>query len=337
MKRLLQLRLRTLLIGMTLASVLAWWFLYRPGLNTDNIGRLEVLRTLDESIWKLEWSPDGREAAFIRWEEPVEIRSTTTWRRIAEIGKGKKIVHFAFSPDPNLAAYCENGGQAVLLNRSTGVERTLPTPKGQNKLAFNADGSLLATGTYGDEAHVWDVATGAKISTCKMSATGGLNLDFHPDGKRLAVGNRNGPAYLFDARTGKELACLSHGRDNCHRVAFDPTGQLLAISYADGIVRLWDVENKRLINAKQTQCDDLYSVHWSGRGDMLVTTGNAGAITIWRPDLSILCQRKAPDWVIVGKFTPDGGRILTAGGSTTNQTERKVRIWGVRTAAAWPQ
>jgi WD40 repeat protein len=75
----------------------------------------------------------------------------------------------------------------------------------------------------------------------------------------------------------------------------------------------------------------MYNVDWSPDGDLLVSAGLQGDVIIWDPtDLSIRRRLPSPEWVIGVKFTPDGTRLLTAGGSrAAGSRDRVVQIWAV--------
>lgn len=75
----------------------------------------------------------------------------------------------------------------------------------------------------------------------------------------------------------------------------------------------------------------MFLVSWSPDGELLVSAGLKGDIIVWNPtDLSVLRRLQAPEWVIGAKFTPDGTRLITAGGSAAfGSRDRLVQIWGV--------
>jgi hypothetical protein len=43
----------------------------------------------------------------------------------------------------------------------------------------------------------------------------------------------------------------------------------------------------------------------------------------------ILKELEAPEWVIRVRFSPDGDRLLTAGGGIQRDAGRKVVVWGL--------
>jgi WD40 repeat protein len=294
-----------------------------------NVVRLREKPSLDKDLHRIVWRPDGKQVAFVGWEKPVEICDARTFRVLNTIGAGRKLISFAFSRDTDVVALCENSQQAEVLNLRTKRTTQLDTGRDQASLAFSPDGKLLATGGYHNGAKLWTVATGKLVRSLDTgTVSGGLTVVFSPDGKVLAVGNRNSTTRLFEVKTGKLLHTL-HGQMS-QGLRFNPTGKTLAIAYVDGSVRLWDVASGRLLHEARQQAE-VYTVDWSPRGDLLVTAGLTRTVTLWDTKaLTAVKQFDAGEWMISTCFTPDGAKLLSAGGAQMRGGERKVRVWGVR-------
>src|SRR5262249_34319690 len=71
-----------------------------------------------------------------------------------------------------------------------------------NALAFSPDGTRLAGAGVGDEAHVYDVATGKKVATLKGHEGALFALAYSPKGDLIATGGFDGRVRLFNAATG---------------------------------------------------------------------------------------------------------------------------------------
>jgi hypothetical protein len=303
-----------------------------PGrrITAGNLTRLREMPSIDRDVWRIVWRPDRKQVAFAYWEGPVEIRDPKEFRVLHQIGVGRKVIAFAFSSDPDVVAFCENGTPAEVLHLRKKQTFRLDTGKDQVSLAFSPKGKLLATGGYNDGAKLWDPATGKLLRSLNVGTVkGGLTVVFSPDGKMLAVGNRNSTTRLFEVATGNLLHTLNGNMS--HELRFHPNGKTLAVAYVDGSVRLWDVASGALLRNANSRAREVYTLDWSPRGDVLVSAGRQGSITLWDPkNLAVLKELKAPDWVIRVRFTPDGTRLLAAGGGIQRGGDRKVRVWGVR-------
>src|SRR5262249_42168524 len=115
---------------------------------------------------------------------------------------------------------------------------------------------------------------------------------------------------------------------------FSPDGRVLAVAYVDGGIGLWDVATGRLLRARRAAAQEVYTLDWSPAGDLLATAGRGGQIILWDPgDLTALKELEAPEWVIGVRFSPDGARLFTAGGTLLPSPDRKVSIWGAASGA----
>src|SRR5262249_30555742 len=71
-----------------------------------NVASLAPVARLDKNdIWRIAWSPKQDRMGIVGWEAPVEVRDAVSLALLETIGDGKKIIHFAFSPDEAVVAY----------------------------------------------------------------------------------------------------------------------------------------------------------------------------------------------------------------------------------------
>ena len=161
----------------------------------------------------------------------------------------------------------------------------------------------------------------------------GLTPAFSPDGKFIAVGNRNNTTRLFETSTGKLLHNLPQKMSQ--ELAFSPDGKVLAVAYVDGSIVLWNVATGELKHSAATGAQEVYTLDWSPSGDVLVTAGRLGKIVLWDAQkLKPLKELDAPEWVICVRFSKDGCRLFTAGGSEdSGKGDRKLTAWEVRNAS----
>ncbi|WP_161604220.1 WD40 repeat domain-containing protein [Roseiconus nitratireducens] len=328
-KRAFRFRVVTLL---ALTLVAAIWFafkFYREPITSQNLSLLRPIRTIEKDVWQIRSSPDRTRLALVSWEQPVDIREMQTLLPIQTLCQSRKVIHFAFSSDPNVIAFCENSKTVEVVNREIDRSIQIATANPQPKMEFSPDGRLLATGGYGNAAFLWSVADGSLVHQLNIgSATGGLTARFSPDGDTLAIGNRNGATRLFDVSTGTERLVLH--KEMSQGLEFHPSGDRLAIGYTDGSIVVWETVSGRRVAQKATPADEIYCVAWSPDGNLLASCGRNGDIVIWDgPTLTPLHRFAAPPWVIYVCFSPDGARLISAGGDFINTQTRKVRVWGV--------
>src|SRR5262249_48555047 len=157
---------------------------------------------------------------------------------------------------------------------------------------------------------------------------GGLLAGFGPHGGGIGLGNRNHTTHLYEVKTGKLLHELP--RRMSHELKFSPDGRTLAVAYVNGEVALWDVVGGKLLGVRATGAEEVYTLDWGRKSDVIVTAGLKGKIILWNSaDLTVLKELAAPEWVIRVRFSPDGDRLLSAGGGRGPGSERKVIVWGL--------
>ena len=304
------------------------WDSPRKVISLANVARVTKIDEFARDEWEMDWWPRTREMALLSWEKPVEVLNPESFQLLRRIGVGMKPIHFAVSRDANTLALCENTTQVLVQNLRNGRSLALETDNHQPHMALSSDGRILATGGYGTKAKLWDASAGLLLHSLDAGSEGGLRVVFSPDEKILAIGNRNEQTRLYEVATGKMLHVLS--KTQSHGLKFSPDGRTLAVAYVNGSIGLWDVASGKLMRDRATAAKEIYRVEWSPRGDIIATSGLNAKITLWDPrDLSVLKELEGPEWVICVRFSPDGTRLLSAGGATLPGQDRKVTVWGL--------
>ncbi len=118
-------------------------------------------------------------------------------------------------------------------------------------VAYNADGSLLASASDDGTAILWDL--NPKLENhFKMKLVGHsplvYDVAFSPDGKYLATGSADGLVEIWDVNTGNSIFNL-YGNDNrVHAVAFAPDGRHVLSGSTDHTVRVFTLDSAELVS-----------------------------------------------------------------------------------------
>ena len=127
-RRRLRLSLRMWILVVGLVGVVVGTQYRRESISPKNVASLAPVAKLDKNdIYNIAWSRKRDRMAVVVWQKPVEIRDAVSLRLLETIGDGKKIIHFALSPDEDLVAYSENDRSrtAKILHRGTGETITV--------------------------------------------------------------------------------------------------------------------------------------------------------------------------------------------------------------------
>jgi len=314
-----------------------------PPISAKNADRLRSVKEVPKSVHRIIRGAGRGELTLLDLCNTVEVVDDVNLRPLRTI-TAQKPLHFAHSSDGKYLAWCPGGTTAYTVTDTTS-DKTIEIGIGADadpcNAAFSPDGKLLAIGRIVwdpnavddgySEVRLYDI-TGKHVRTLATSGAGGLRPVFSPDGKTLAVGNRNYETRLFEVATGKLLHKLD--ARSTQEIAFSPDGKVLAAGYVDGTVRLWDVATGTLLRSAPSGCEEIYSVDWSPKGDVLATSGRNGKIELWEPGkLTKAGELDAPDWVVQVRFTADGTRLLSSGGSDHGRANRKIVVWAVPNGA----
>jgi WD40 repeat protein len=246
-------------------------------------GNLVAIATIDGRVRLY----DGRSGAAVG--APLGTRGHAIWQ-------------VAFSPDGTLlaAAVDPNGVEAAEAQRRDGEVRVWdvatrrragrairPGAGSVLALAFDPQGTRLATGSYAGQLDLWDVATRARTGTpLRVRDDGFVGVAFDSTGTLVAGGTALGPVQawrLADRR--RAFPPLSGHQSLVTGVGFDSRGTLLATTELFGSTRLWDPAGGLPI------------------GDALISERPASL----EPDVPL------PFLGLRNAFSPDGRLLATAG------------------------
>ena len=135
----------------------------RPGAETER--RLED-QPGTPGITSVEFSPDGRFLAAALFEAGVAVWDTQTWDEVHRARIGGYAGAVAWSRDQRFLALCDNTAGIVRVLDATSLSEVKVLSGAQGSVrdvAFNDDGSLIATAGQDGAVHVWDWRAGKEL------------------------------------------------------------------------------------------------------------------------------------------------------------------------------
>ena len=218
-------------------------------------------------------------------------------------------------------------GKAKQLAKSPGP----PQKEDVYRLAVNRDGTLVASGGFGDDVvvNLWRVSDSGR----SLKHAGSLlkqgqsvnDLAFSPTADLLAVADDDGHFRLWNVHDPARPARLAEVEDQLgyqvFRVAFSPDGTLLATGGAGDFVTLWDVTDPtRPVELEHLpQQNSILSLAFSPDGTTLAAGDGNSNVVLWdvktRRELGgalvgRVGQSPATDTIA---FLPDGNYLLSSG------------------------
>lgn len=246
-----------------------------------------VLRGHTDAIASLAFTPDGKTLLSASYDSSIRFWDIKTSRCTKAFKEPDdfKLCSMALSPDGKTLALGGVGNKILLRDVASGrgsyLRDTYRTAAPQ--VVFSPDGRYLASGSgCVDEVDLWDVNSGLKVATFKVSEYGATALVFTPDSKTLASVEYRHGIKLWDVATGKRLNALKI-RPLLRDAALSPDGKsLAAVATADDeIVYLWEVATGKLQRTLKIGGFATGQISFSPDGSTLAVGGKDGRIKLW--------------------------------------------------------
>lgn len=268
-------------------------------------------------------------SAFLEYP-PITIENVAYLTQVAELPSDAGWIRdVAFSPTEDLLAFGTQDGAVQVVQIHSISEMAFQWRQEQSaqisSIAFNYDGTLLASGSVDGTITVWDVSTGNVITSLnghdgKISG-GVLGLSFHPSRNLLASSSgdmqqSDNTVKLWDLESESPENVLSGHNWQVTDVAFSPDGQLLASSDGEGAINIWGVAMGQLLHSIEEHQDWVLDIQFNPAGDSLVSVGRDKNVFIWDiPSGDLIASFHGhTNAVYSANFNSDGTLLITSDG-----------------------
>ena len=322
---------------------------------------LRVIRDdLGPSVHTLAFSPDGERLAVGGRLTRFEIGSSTitTWdarggHKLNFPCLGTTVHSVAFSPNNRwLAVGCSKPAvvnpripgmpadyeaPALMLDAATGNTVLIFAVQGAvRSVAFNMDGTQLATGGTDGIVRIWDTQSGEEMLVLKQQKSWINSITFSPDGTQLATCAQSGTVQLWDLATGQPIKTFRTDSNTIGilgltiNVAFSPDGEWLTAGGFEETIPIWDVRTGQEVYSLFGHRGRVNGVAFSPDGAYLASAGSDSTVRVWdlangKEWLTLKAHTSAVNCVA---FNPLGTSIASGGEDQT------IRVWCIRPVAA---
>lgn len=307
--------------------------------DNKNINPITTLEGHNNWIRAIAFSPQGEmlasgdaESTIKLWnlQDISNVHCRTPWQ-----GHTSEIRTVAFSPKGNILASGSSDKLVRLwdvndvnqdVNKDVNNSQPIVTFSGHTDIvysvAFNSQGTILASGSADCKIKLWNVKT-RKCVNLLGHENHVRSVAFSYQSQNLASGSRDCSVKLWDISSEKSEILLQEYTDRIDCIAFHPHQEILSYGIYNGNVKLWDLNNSKYLPSLEGHSKRINSVAFHPEGNILASASSDNTVKLWN---ILTCECLAilkghTNLVRSVAFNPEGN-ILASGSS-----DGTVRLW----------
>jgi len=269
----------------------------------------------------------------------IELWDMATGTKKTLKGHTDRIEAVVFSADSRYLVTPSVDGSIRLWETAAGREvRTfgaaVPKDAGSGRewftsIAFSANSKHILSGS-GNEAKLWDVATGKMKKTYTGQAQGVLSVVLSPDGRKAVLGKNDGSIDICDLSTGNIIKVMQAHHYGVHVLSVSSDGTRLLSGSSDQTLKLWEFPTLKPLKTFSGFPHWVEAAAFSSDGRYAVSGDGEGYLRLFdlQSDQEIRAVRDHNRRLQHVAFSPDGKYVLSRGFPDDNHTgSHWIRLW----------
>jgi WD40 repeat protein len=296
-------------------------------------------------VTALAYSPDGKQL-LVGSYRAVTLWDTTTGKPTSCLTHlPGQVQSLAFRPDG--AQFAVAGGMPGAAGEVRVYDaKTLAlagSPLGKHtdvvvSVAWNTEGTKLATGSQDKTARVWEWPSGKELQLFKDHSDAVTRVCFAPDSKSIYTASMDHTIRRYDVEKGQLLRLFSGHNEGIAALAVRPDGKRILSSGTEVNLRWWNTDDGNTTNNNGGHSSAVNEIVFSKDGKLIASASADQTVRIWDANSTGQTHtlRGASDWLYTVAISPDNKFTAGAG------ADGIVRIWETATERlrlallAWP-
>ncbi|MEM7441881.1 MAG: TIR domain-containing protein, partial [Pseudomonadota bacterium] len=232
-----------------------------------------VLDGHDSFVTTADFSTDGTRILTTSFDGSARLWDTESGSVIASLGGPElAVAHAEFLPDSGqIMAVFEDGTVQTLGPGGEEIAAELAIPEDNGFMAFDPNGTSVATAARDGSVHLWDMATGSENEALAGHDSTVTFAAFSADGSMIVTTSKDATARVWDTQTGDQITVLDGRSGTLTSAVFSPDSDRIVTVSSNNTARLWDADTGARIAVLLGHEGEIINAVFSPESSMVAT------------------------------------------------------------------